>query len=221
GGPNTYIRGMKECWKANIPKIWEERKFPLPEGVDPASLILVPENAQYFAALVEDPSLSARVDETFAPWADLAGQSTPAEALSGGERTALALAYRLALGRMVREAGRLSLETLILDEPTEGFSQEQTLRMGDLLEGLGLPQVILVSHERQLEGIADRIVRIRKKEGVSTIEEWDRTPESVGGTIRLTETPSGAPAVPKRRRTSRRLTDMGPVSSDRDSAHAK
>src|ERR1041385_1679171 len=26
GGPNTYIRGMKECWKANIPKIWEERK---------------------------------------------------------------------------------------------------------------------------------------------------------------------------------------------------
>src|SRR5579863_9868221 len=51
GGPNTYIRGMKECWKTNIPKIWEERKFPLPEGVDPASLILVPENDQYFAAL--------------------------------------------------------------------------------------------------------------------------------------------------------------------------
>jgi predicted CoA-substrate-specific enzyme activase len=51
GGPNTYIKGMQDCWKSNIPKIWEERKFPLPEGVDPASLILVPENAQYFAAL--------------------------------------------------------------------------------------------------------------------------------------------------------------------------
>src|SRR6202045_1653062 len=51
GGPNTYIRGMKECWKTNSPKIWEERNFPLPEGVAPASLILVPENAQYFAAL--------------------------------------------------------------------------------------------------------------------------------------------------------------------------
>ena len=51
GGPNTYIRGMKECWKINIPKIWAERKVQLPEGVDPASLILVPENAQYFAAL--------------------------------------------------------------------------------------------------------------------------------------------------------------------------
>jgi predicted CoA-substrate-specific enzyme activase len=51
GGPNTYIKGMQDCWKTNIPKIWEERKFPLPEGVEPASLIMVPENAQYFAAL--------------------------------------------------------------------------------------------------------------------------------------------------------------------------
>ena len=51
GGPNTYIQGMQDCWKVSIPKIWEERKFPLPEGVDPASLIMVPENAQYFAAL--------------------------------------------------------------------------------------------------------------------------------------------------------------------------
>ncbi len=37
GGPNYLHQGMKDCWKANIPKIWEERKFPLPEGVDPAS----------------------------------------------------------------------------------------------------------------------------------------------------------------------------------------
>ena len=51
GGPNTYIKGMRDCWKANIPKVWEERKFPLPEGVDPKDLILVPENAQYFAAI--------------------------------------------------------------------------------------------------------------------------------------------------------------------------
>src|SRR5271170_2181820 len=51
GGPNTYIRGMRECWQASIPKVWQERKVELPEGVDPASLILVPENAQYFAAL--------------------------------------------------------------------------------------------------------------------------------------------------------------------------
>lgn len=51
GGPNTYIRGMMECWRANIPRIWEERNYPLPAGRAPEELIRVPENAQYFAAI--------------------------------------------------------------------------------------------------------------------------------------------------------------------------
>src|ERR1043166_6150055 len=51
GGPNCYITGMRDCWKSNIPKIWEERNTPLPEGVPPEDLIKTPENAQYFAAI--------------------------------------------------------------------------------------------------------------------------------------------------------------------------
>src|SRR5512142_2753811 len=51
GGPNCYIQGMRDCWKHNIPKIWEERKTPLPEGVPPEDLIKTPDNAQYFAAI--------------------------------------------------------------------------------------------------------------------------------------------------------------------------
>ena len=51
GGPNTYIQGMVEAWKYNIPKVWQERNHPLPQGVEPADLIKVPENAQYFAAI--------------------------------------------------------------------------------------------------------------------------------------------------------------------------
>ncbi|MCZ2151661.1 MAG: acyl-CoA dehydratase activase-related protein [Bryobacterales bacterium] len=51
GGPNTYITGMRDCWKHNIPKIWEERNYPLPEGVPPEDLIRTPDNAQYFAAI--------------------------------------------------------------------------------------------------------------------------------------------------------------------------
>jgi len=51
GGPNTFIRGMPEAWKANIPLIWEERNHPLPPGVDPKDLIRVPDNAEYFAAI--------------------------------------------------------------------------------------------------------------------------------------------------------------------------
>jgi predicted CoA-substrate-specific enzyme activase len=51
GGPNTFIKGMKEAWQANIPRMWAERKVQLPDGAKPADLIKVPDNAQYFAAL--------------------------------------------------------------------------------------------------------------------------------------------------------------------------
>ena len=51
GGPNGFIRGMREAWQANIPRMWKERKVEIPEGAKPEDLIKVPENAQYFAAL--------------------------------------------------------------------------------------------------------------------------------------------------------------------------
>jgi len=51
GGPNGFIRGMREAWQTNIPRMWKERKVEIPEGTKPEELIKVPENAQYFAAL--------------------------------------------------------------------------------------------------------------------------------------------------------------------------
>jgi activator of 2-hydroxyglutaryl-CoA dehydratase/predicted nucleotide-binding protein (sugar kinase/HSP70/actin superfamily) len=51
GGPNTFIRGMREAWQHNIPKTWKERGVEIPAGESPESLIKVPDNAQYFAAL--------------------------------------------------------------------------------------------------------------------------------------------------------------------------
>jgi activator of 2-hydroxyglutaryl-CoA dehydratase/predicted nucleotide-binding protein (sugar kinase/HSP70/actin superfamily) len=51
GGPNTYIKGMRDCWRHNIPLMWNERKVQLPGGTTPEELIIVPENAQYFAAI--------------------------------------------------------------------------------------------------------------------------------------------------------------------------
>jgi predicted CoA-substrate-specific enzyme activase len=51
GGPNSFIKGMREAWQANIPRMWQERKVTVPEGSKPENLIKVPQNAQYFAAL--------------------------------------------------------------------------------------------------------------------------------------------------------------------------
>lgn len=50
GGPNTYIKGMKDCWRHNIPIVWKERKVEVPDKPI-EELIAVPDNGQYFAAL--------------------------------------------------------------------------------------------------------------------------------------------------------------------------
>ncbi len=124
---------------------------------------------RFFGALVDDPDLRAVSDSSFSPEAEIRGVRTPAEALSGGERTSLALAYRLALAQVVRSTGHLRLTTLLLDEPTDGFSPEQVQSMGQLLETLHLPQVVLVSHERELESVAQRVVWVEKEEGESRL----------------------------------------------------
>lgn len=51
GGPNKYIRGIKEAWQYHITKIWVDRNYPLPENVDPEDLIFAPDNALFFAAI--------------------------------------------------------------------------------------------------------------------------------------------------------------------------
>ncbi len=51
GGPNTFIPSLRDCWKENIPKIWEERNVPIPNGVDPRDLVFVPDNAEYYGAI--------------------------------------------------------------------------------------------------------------------------------------------------------------------------
>src|SRR2546425_4787952 len=51
----------------------------------------------------------------------------------------------------------LGTDLLILDEPTDGFSKEQLSKFRDVLTELKCPQVILVSHERELEAFADHV----------------------------------------------------------------
>ena len=51
GGPNTYIKGMQDCWRHNIPKMWDERNVQYDKSKPIEELIRVPDNAQYFAAI--------------------------------------------------------------------------------------------------------------------------------------------------------------------------
>ncbi len=127
---------------------------------------------QWFELLVEDPTKSARIDEEFTIIVEQDGYEQNVNYLSGSEKTSVALAYRLALNMIVRKvATSMESNLLILDEPTDGFSKEQLLKVQDILAELECPQVIIVSHERELESFADQIFRVSKWDGISTIAE--------------------------------------------------
>lgn len=50
GGPNLFFTGLQEAWRHHLAKIWKERKV-LTGDADVATLIKVPEDALYYAAL--------------------------------------------------------------------------------------------------------------------------------------------------------------------------
>ena len=51
GGPNLFFKGLQEAWRYHLGKVWRERKVPLSDDRDVSSLIAVPDNALYYAAL--------------------------------------------------------------------------------------------------------------------------------------------------------------------------
>ena len=51
GGPNLFFTGLQEAWRHHLTKLWAQRNVPLPEGRDPASLVIVPAEALYYACL--------------------------------------------------------------------------------------------------------------------------------------------------------------------------
>lgn len=124
----------------------------------------------WFSTLVEDQSKEARVDDQFVPYVEQDGYEQDADYLSGGERTSLALAYRLALNEVVQRVSvGMRSNLLILDEPTDGFSREQLGKMREILDEIESPQVILVSHDKELESFADQIFRVVKAGGESRV----------------------------------------------------
>ncbi len=131
---------------------------------------------QWFSLLIEDEVLSARLDEEFSPVVQQNGYDTEVANLSGGEKTACALAYRLALNKVIT-ALRSTVHTkdiVILDEPTDGFSAEQIDRMKDVLEQLKARQIVLVSHEAKIESLADHILNVIKEGHASKVMAENR-----------------------------------------------
>ena len=120
--------------------------------------------------LVEDPTKESRIDEDFTPIVEQDGYEQEVNYLSGGEKTSVALAYRLTLNSLMRnEIESMDSNLVILDEPTTGFSKSQLEKIREIFDELKSQQIILVSHERELETYVQNIFHISKDAGVSKI----------------------------------------------------
>ena len=117
-------------------------------------------------------SFDVHIDENFTPIIIQNESEMDYSFLSGGERTAVALAYRLALNQTINSvlSEIKTKDIIILDEPTDGFSELQLDKMREVLTDLNVPQLIIVSHEQKIESFVDNIIRLKKEATGSHIE---------------------------------------------------
>jgi len=129
--------------------------------------------SKWLENLLEGDEIEVSIDEDFTPVLRQEGFDADYESLSGGERTSVALAYRLALNRIINNLVDeiKTQDIIILDEPTDGFSRKQMDRVRDVLDMLGMNQVIIVSHEPEIESYVDHVLRVTKRDGVSRVED--------------------------------------------------
>ena len=127
--------------------------------------------ARWFSMLVPD-SFNVCLSDDFSPVIEQQDYEINYAYLSGGERTAVALAYRLSLNQIINSlmSKIKTRDLVILDEPTDGFSDQQLDKMRDVLQQLNVKQLIIVSHEQKIEGFVENVIRFRKENGVSKME---------------------------------------------------
>jgi exonuclease SbcC len=126
--------------------------------------------AEWFYMLVSD-SFNVKLSDDFTPIVEQQDYEIDYAYLSGGERTAIALAYRLALNQVINSfLSRIKTRDLvILDEPTDGFSEQQLDKMRDVLQQLNVKQLIIVSHEQKMEGFVENVIKFRKESGITKV----------------------------------------------------
>ncbi len=86
--------------------------------------------------------------------------------LSGGEQMSAALAVRLALLRDL-----LQLDVAFFDEPTQHLDDVRRANLAEqILRVRGFSQLVVITHDDTFERALDNVIRVRKTNGVSTVE---------------------------------------------------
>ncbi|MDD5254225.1 MAG: AAA family ATPase [Candidatus Nanoarchaeia archaeon] len=126
---------------------------------------------KWFDILMNNKEISISLDEEYSPKIIQNGHDIDYNYLSGGEKTAAALAYRLSLNQVINNlvSEIRTKDIIILDEPTDGFSSEQLDRIRLVLDELNIKQVIIVSHESKIESFVENVIRFNKENHISKI----------------------------------------------------
>lgn len=175
-GDKQVMRTKAATLKEN--QLWIEDYFiPTLSAIEKQVMVNIQQDfnthfQKWFGILVEDPGKEVRIDEDYTPIVQQDGFEQDVNYMSGGEKTSVALAYRLALNSIVQKVSvGMKSNLLILDEPTDGFSKEQLPKVKEVLDELQSPQIVVVSHEKELESFADQVLRVTKVQGESKVEQ--------------------------------------------------
>ncbi|MEM0156826.1 MAG: AAA family ATPase [Thermoplasmataceae archaeon] len=113
-----------------------------------------------------------RVEEDMGIQVSQNGNMESVDMLSGGERTALAIALRLAIVKYVND----SIKTMVLDEPTVFLDEDRRQNLTDILqytfngEENPIPQMIIVSHHSELRSVSNNVFEVTKQNGTSSVQ---------------------------------------------------
>jgi len=160
------ISGVRDAYRSIQPRLRSEFVRILQQMIQHMLDTLVGE---------EGTMLFTHIDETFTPFVkSREGHEREVSSLSGGERTLLAFAYRLALGQLIMQARTgHGLQLLLLDEPTESLGEEDgsVNRLAAAIARLkAVEQIIAVTHNETFADQADHVIRLVKEGGSSAIK---------------------------------------------------
>ncbi len=120
------------------------------------------------------PFLNIMIDESYTPFIKSDSDvEREVSNLSGGERTLLAFAYRLALGQLIMQSRTgHGLSMLLLDEPTESLGREDGSidRLAEAISRFkAIEQIIAVTHNEAFAEKAEHVIRLEKEAGISKV----------------------------------------------------
>ena len=119
-----------------------------------------------FSEIMGDASAELALTEDYDILLEQHGHRRGFMQLSGGEQMSAALAVRLGLLRQISD-----LDIAFFDEPTQNMDSERRHNLAEQLQRVkGFRQLFVISHDDTFEPMVARVLRVRKENGVSTVE---------------------------------------------------